>query len=64
MEDKREQFILEAYQGMVSISDLCLAYNISRTAEYYNFIRPHEALQQNTPYPLQGGAKHRTPKER
>lgn len=34
VEEKRKQFILEVSQGIVSISDLCLAYDISRTAAY------------------------------
>jgi putative transposase len=34
VEEKRKQFILEARQGIVSISDLCHAYDISRTTAY------------------------------
>lgn len=34
VEEKRKQFILESRQDTVSISDLCLAYDISRTTAY------------------------------
>lgn len=34
VEERRKQFILESKQGIVTISDLCQAYSISRTTAY------------------------------